>query len=192
MASRRGLARGRERVAGACPGPASERRDAPLTIRLQEPAGSPMHRDVPLRVDYFSGAVEDRAGRVLACLLGTVDGRSLADRDRKALQEQLEAWLARNASALLIGTRLPEGADDDASEMVFTFRRSVPAAPPPEFEVPGPRAPGGYAAAPAAPAPAASAAPAAAVFPPPGAPAPAEPPAVSSSRNDPTGRRKRT
>lgn len=113
--------------------------DAPLTIRLKEPEGSVMRRDVRLRVDYFSGTVETRAKRVISCLVGTAEGRLLSPADRRALELQLGHWLAQNATALLTGTSVPIDPTEDASELMFVFQTSsasegTPPRPQPEAE----------------------------------------------------------
>ena len=120
-------------------GERSHRYDAPLTIRLKEPEGSVMRRDVRLRVDYFSGTVEARAKRVLSCLFGTAEGRTLSPADRQALEAQLGDWLAQNATALLTGNSVPSDPTDDSSDLMFLFQTSAafegtPPRPQPEVE----------------------------------------------------------
>lgn len=131
----------------------ADRNDAPLTVRLKEPAGSTMQIDVRLRVDYFTGTVEARAKRVVSCLLATAEGMSLSKTDRTSLESQLRDWLARNATALLTGSTLPRDPSCDTSEFMFSFQRSAardldttvpPPRPLPETETPaGPTAPSG-------------------------------------------------
>lgn len=148
---------------GGMPGPAKAERsvddgeevyNAPLTIRLKEPAGSAMRRDVRLRVDYFSGTVEVRARRVVSCLRAAAEGRALSETDIRLLESQLRAWLAANASALRTGSSTPHDLSDDSSDLVFAFElsavrapeagvpppRPLPEAEPPETSTPGPSA----------------------------------------------------
>ncbi|MBL8343975.1 MAG: hypothetical protein JNN03_00890 [Rubrivivax sp.] len=104
----------------------AERNDAPLVIRLIEPAGGPMRRDVLLRVDYVNGTVEAKARRVASCLFATSDGARLNTADRDLLEKQLCDWLAANATALLAGGTIPRGPLDDTSEFLFAYQQLAP------------------------------------------------------------------
>lgn len=142
-----------------------ERNDAPLIVRLIEPAGGPMWRDVQLRVDYVTGTVEAKARRVASCLFATSDGARLVPADRDLLEKHLCDWLAANASALLAGGTIPRGPLDDASEFLFAYQQLAPLQT--VRAAPGPRPRPGAATAPAA------------------APAPAEPAPAEATEVDP-------
>lgn len=135
MASRRGTPSSGQAQGAA--GERADRFDAPLIVRLKEPAGSTEHRNVRLRVDYFNGTVGARTERVLACLFADSVGKRLSTNDKQSLERQLRHWLARNKSALRIGSTVSKSANDDQGEFLFAFQQADPLER--EVDVPPPR-----------------------------------------------------